>query len=184
MTTPDRNAMQMIVILCLNEMFIYGNNEVYNEMCGRFIDSSMFEELRKVGDGSDFRYHTVVLPDTSRNVLNFKEEAERTFKILSSKVSGVMDSPVRDKLLEICGLEHDILVSSETILNHSCDEPFCFILASAYTTIIRVNIELEKILDGSTEMIYNEDLETVELSNYDFELRSQLDHLDGLLASA
>lgn len=152
-------------------------------MCGRFIDSSVFEELRKVGDGSDFRYHTVVLPDTSRNVLNFKKEAERTYERLSSMDGEVTDSPVHEKLSEICGLEHDILVSSETILNHSCDEPFCFILASAYTTIIRVNIELEKILDGSIEMSHCEDLEATKLSNYDSELRSQLDHMDGLLAS-
>ena len=152
-------------------------------MCGRFIDSSVFEEPRKVGDGSDFRYHTVVLPDTSRNVLNFKKEAERTYERLSSMDGEVTDSPVHEKLSEICGLEHDILVSSETILNHSCDEPFCFILASAYTTIIRVNVELEKILDGSIEMSYCEDLKATKLSNYDSELRSQLDHMDGLLAS-
>lgn len=153
-------------------------------MCGRLIDGSMFEELRKVGGGSDFRYHTVVLPDTSRNVLNFKEEAERTFERLSSRVGDITDSPVHGKLSEICGLEHNILVSSETILNHSCDEPFCFILVSAYTTIIKVNVELEKMLDESIEMSHCEDLEATELSNYDSKLRSQLDYLDGLLASA
>ena len=151
-------------------------------MCGRLIDGSMFEELRKVGDGSDFRYRTVVLPDTSRNVLNFKEEAERAFERLSSRAGDVTDSYVHGKLSEICGLEHDILASSETVLNHYCYEPFCFILASAYTTIIRVNIELEKILEGSIEMSRYEDLDATGLSDYDSELRSQLDHMDGLLA--
>lgn len=169
-------------------------------MVEEWSDEYLSQKVKNVGQGSDFRYDTVVVPMTAGALVEMMAEAEESFhhvldiiNSLDGKVTGGITAhirdffvvrPIRNKLEKIIDLESEILEKVHVALvADSLDRVDQYILASAMKTTMQCNKHLEAILDSSFRNLTQIISESSELQQYDSQLRVQKNSVMGITSA-
>lgn len=125
-------------------------------------DQDFIRELPNIGEGSEFRYETVVVPTVLENLRTMLSDLEKSSHNLTSRLKGPIDENGRttavlfrrserkrlsEQFDEIMSAESDIISMVHGILDHGCDESAVYVISSTLNTVRKVNMELGRILD-------------------------------------
>lgn len=121
-------------------------------MIGDYLtDEEFLEKLPQIGEGSEFRYDTVILPMGPDDLPRMLSEARLSFDDLMSRVQEPVTTDRRDRLSGMMALESDILDALRSEIDDGVEEPRNYIIASVLKSIVRVNGELSSILDRASD---------------------------------
>lgn len=171
-------------------------------MSDRFLSKEEFlEKLPQIGEGSEFRYETVMLPMGPDDLKEMMSEALRSYDTVKSRISKLIGNDTSlntferirckfrtmgysGKLLEIVSLESDLLDTLRTNIDNGVDEPYNYIFASALKTISGINSDMSSVLDSISDGRVRNGSDSTAMVECDRELRDQKSRVDGILASS
>ncbi len=111
-------------------------------------DEEFLEKLPQIGEGSEFRYETVVLPMGPNDLARMLSEVQRSYDETRSgisKLTGIgIGMSMIGRLRDIISLESDILDALRDRTADDIEEPYNYIVASTLWTV-ESNVFLEKL---------------------------------------
>lgn len=151
-------------------------------------DEEFLEKLPQIGEGSEFRYETVVLPMGPNDLARMLSEVQRSYDETRSRISkltgiGIGMSMI-GRLRDIISLESDILDALRDRTADDIEEPYNYIVASMLWTVARINGDLSSLLDGICDGRVEDDPDSGAMDDCLLKLRILKSRMDGIPISS
>lgn len=164
-------------------------------------DEEFLEKLPQIGEGSEFRYETVILPMGPNDLAIMMSEAQSSYDAVRSRISkltgedagmGIMERircrfrtmGYSGRLHEIMTLESELLDTLRTKIDDGVEMPYNYVIASALKATVRINRDLSSILDDISDGHVKDESDSTAMVDCDRKLRVQKSKVDGILASS